>query len=71
MNELKKRAFLIGAGETAGSSLIDTLKNAGFCDTRFGKAADFLAQMEEICRHPVQKTLQDVEPFGPKKSLTE
>lgn len=32
MNELKKRAFLIGAGETAGSSLIDTLKNAGFCD---------------------------------------
>jgi len=44
-------------------------ENAGFCDTRFGKAADFLAQMEEICRHPVQKTLQDVEPFGPKKLL--
>ena len=44
-------------------------ENAAFCDTRFGKSEDFIAKAEEICHCPVQKTLQDVEPFGPKKLL--
>ncbi|MBQ6798972.1 MAG: dipicolinate synthase subunit B [Oscillospiraceae bacterium] len=44
-------------------------EHAAFCDTRFGSAERFIEQMEEICRHPVQKTLQEVEPFGPKKLL--
>ena len=34
-------------------------------DTRFGKASDFAAQMEEITGHPVLHTLVDTEPIGP------
>ena len=36
-------------------------------DTRFGKASDFAAQMEEITGHPVLHTLVDTEPIGPKR----
>ena len=36
-------------------------------DTRFGKAADFVAQAEEITGHPVLHTLVDTEPIGPKR----
>ncbi|MGN1014668.1 MAG: dipicolinate synthase subunit B [Butyricicoccus sp.] len=35
-------------------------------DTRFGKAADFLDQIEGICGKKALRTLQDVEPIGPK-----
>lgn len=38
-------------------------------DTRFGLAADFLAQIEEICGSKVLTELHEVEPFGPKKQL--
>ena len=38
-------------------------------DTRFGKAEDFRAEVEEICGKPVLHRLAAVEPFGPKKQL--
>lgn len=38
-------------------------------DTRFGLAADFRAQMEEICQKPVIDTISKAEPIGPKKLL--
>lgn len=38
-------------------------------DTRFGKAADFRAQIEEICGHPIIHTVAGAEPIGPKKLL--
>lgn len=38
-------------------------------DTRFGKAADFIAQAEQICQHKALLTLAQVEPIGPKKML--
>lgn len=38
-------------------------------DTRFGKAADFMNEVAEICGTPVRRTLAEVEPFGPKKLL--
>ncbi len=38
-------------------------------DTRFGKASDFLEQMERICGRGVIATVKDAEPIGPKKLL--
>lgn len=44
-------------------------ENAYFLDSRFGPAEDFIAEVEEICGRPVLKTIQEVEPFGPKVTL--
>lgn len=38
-------------------------------DTRFGKAAEFAARIEEICGRPIIRTLPQAEPIGPKKLL--
>ncbi len=38
-------------------------------DTRFGKAEDFIARVEEICSHKVIHTISMAEPIGPKKLL--
>ena len=42
---------------------------AGSTDTRFGAAADHLRRVDEICSHKVLRTVEEVEPFGPKKLL--
>lgn len=39
--------------------------NAASIDTRFGKAADFIAEIESICKKPVIRTIEDAEPIGP------
>lgn len=44
-------------------------ENAYFCDTRFGSSEEFIRKMEEICGQSIRKTIQEVEPFGPKKAL--
>lgn len=36
-------------------------------DTRFGKAADFVARIEAICGRPIIRDLPGAEPIGPKK----
>lgn len=38
-------------------------------DSRFGKAADFLARAEEICGRKVIGSIAQAEPIGPKKLL--
>lgn len=38
-------------------------------DTRFGKAQDFVRQMEELTGKPVWHTVAQCEPIGPKKLL--
>lgn len=38
-------------------------------DTRFGMAEEFRHEIEEICGRPMLHTLDEVEPFGPKKLL--
>ncbi|MGN1098655.1 MAG: dipicolinate synthase subunit B [Clostridia bacterium] len=43
--------------------------NASSTDTRFGKAADFVAEIEDICRKKVISTIAEAEPIGPKKML--
>jgi len=38
-------------------------------DTRFGRAADFVTQFENITDHRVLHTIPEVEPFGPRALL--
>ncbi len=38
-------------------------------DTRFGKAADFVEEIEDICRKKAITTIAGAEPIGPKKLL--
>lgn len=38
-------------------------------DSRFGRAADFRAEIEALCRQPVIDTIPSAEPIGPKKLL--
>ncbi|MBQ8782907.1 MAG: dipicolinate synthase subunit B [Clostridia bacterium] len=38
-------------------------------DTRFYKAADYVASVEEICKRKSISTICDAEPIGPKKML--
>lgn len=40
--------------------------NASTLDTRFGRALDFIEELERICGHHVIQTIQDAEPIGPK-----
>lgn len=43
--------------------------NSYSTDTRFGKAEDFIMDIENICRQPVIHTIEDAEPIGPKSLL--
>lgn len=42
---------------------------AYYTDTRFGRAEDFAAEIEEITGGKILKTIYDVEPIGPKGLL--
>ena len=44
-------------------------QNAYATDTRFGAAADWVRQAEEIAGNPVIHTIAQAEPIGPKKLL--
>lgn len=38
-------------------------------DTRFGKCADFIAEVEELCGKKIIHTVKDAEPIGPRNLL--
>lgn len=38
-------------------------------DTRFGKASDFINQIETMCNHKIISSIHDAEPIGPKALL--
>ena len=42
-------------------------ETAAGTDTRFGRAADFLWQIEDLCGRRVLRTILETEPLGPKK----
>ena len=41
--------------------------NSYSMDTKFGKAKDFIEQIENITNKKIIHTIQDAEPIGPKK----
>ncbi len=43
--------------------------NAYATDTRFGKADDFVWEIEDLCGRKVIKSIVDAEPLGPKKMV--
>lgn len=43
--------------------------NAAKTDTRFGKADDFIQEIEEICGRKLIQTIVGAEPIGPKKMV--
>ncbi|QEY35785.1 dipicolinate synthase subunit B [Caproiciproducens galactitolivorans] len=54
----------------AGYAILPIMsQNAASTDTRFGKADDFIWEIEDICGRKVLKTIVDTEPIGPKKML--
>ncbi|MEG2376970.1 MAG: dipicolinate synthase subunit B [Clostridia bacterium] len=55
---------------SGGYNVIPIMSNVAYStDTRFGRAADFVAAVEEICGRSVIKTIEGAEPIGPKKLL--
>lgn len=42
-------------------------QNAYTTDTRFGRASDFVWEVEDICSAKILKSIVEVEPIGPKK----
>ena len=53
-----------------GMHIVPIMSQAAYSiDTRFGKAADFRVEIEEMCGEKIIHTLFDAEPIGPKKLL--
>ena len=51
-----------------GASVLPIMSyNAYEKDTKFGKASDFIDEIEEMTNNKIIHTLQDAEPIGPKK----
>ena len=54
----------------AGYSLRPIMsQNAYTTDTRFGKADDFIWEVEDICGNKIIKSIVEAEPIGPKKMV--
>lgn len=51
-----------------GAEIIPIMSyNSYNLNTKFGKAKDFIAEVEEITGNEIIHTIQDAEPIGPKK----
>ena len=56
--------------KSKGANILPIMsENAYSVDTRFGKAADIVREIEDICGKPVIHTITDAEPIGPKKMI--
>ena len=61
---------LIKALINSGYTVVPIMSTAAATiDTRFGKAEDFISEIEETCGRKVIKTISDAEPLGPSKIL--
>ena len=50
-----------------GADIIPIMSfNSYNLDTKFGKAKDFIKEIEDICENKIIHTIQDAEPIGPK-----
>lgn len=62
IEELKKMSKI------EGMSIVPIMSFNSFnLDTKFGKAADFEKEIEEITQNKIIRTIQDAEPIGPHK----
>lgn len=53
-----------------GNALLPIMNDSVYAtDTRFGKAADTVRTVEDICRAPVVHTIVEAEPIGPEIAL--
>ncbi len=53
-----------------GADVIPIMSQIAYTtDTRFGKAADFIAEIEAITSHKIIHTIPEAEPIGPKNLL--
>ena len=51
-----------------GASVLPIMSyNAYNMDTKFGRASDYIKEIEEITQNKIIHTIQDAEPIGPKK----
>ena len=63
IDELKKIVNL-------GAKVVPIMsENSYTMDTKFGKAEDFIKEIEEITKSKILHTIQEVEPIGPKDML--
>lgn len=64
-----ERAFIQAeALKQTGAEIIPIMSfNASSIDTRFGSAKDHIEKLESICKNKVIRTIEEAEPFGPKK----
>ena len=63
IDELKKIVKL-------GAKVVPIMsENSYTMDTKFGKAEDFIKEIEEITKSKILHTIQEVEPIGPKDML--
>lgn len=54
----------------AGYQLLPIMSNNAYeTDTRFGRAADFIWEAEDICGRKVVHTIPGAEPLGPKRMI--
>ena len=54
----------------AGDQLLPIMSNNAYeTDTRFGRAADFIWEAEDICGRKVVHTIPGAEPLGPKRMI--
>lgn len=53
-----------------GANIIPIMSQIAYStDTRFGKAADFINEIETITKHKIIHTIPEAEPIGPKNLL--
>ena len=63
----KKTILQIKKLKNLGADIIPIMSfNSYNLDTKFGKAKDFIKEIEEICGKEIIHTIQDAEPIGPK-----
>lgn len=60
---LKQIRFLVERGYNIVPIITPSVMNT---DTRFGKASDFVSEIEKITKNKVVSSLTDAEPLGPK-----
>ncbi len=54
----------------AGYNLLPVMSQIAYStDTRFGRADDFIQEIEEICGRKIIKSIVEAEPIGPKKMV--